>query len=99
MMTQPMVDADVPWAYVFGYGCLTIINLHLQFSNHDHQGDLDRPQMLALDQSYDLSMTGGIDTSTYLLQILSSVEDNTPRYNNLKKITIMLVNKNEHVVS
>lgn len=61
------------------------MHFHYQFqriflSNHDHQGDLDRPEMLALDQSYDLSMTGGIDTSTYLLQVLSSVKANVPRY-------------------
>ncbi|KAH3745115.1 metallophosphoesterase family protein [Pelomyxa schiedti] len=66
-MTEPLIEANVPWAYVFG--------------NHDHEGDLQRPELLAIDKSYNLSMTGGVDTSTYVLQVMSATNPNVPTFN------------------
>jgi hypothetical protein len=68
---QAMLDAHIPWAYIFG--------------NHDDQGDLSRSQIMDIEQSFPLSLTqrGPANISgmtNYVLTLLSG-KSNEPVVN------------------
>jgi len=73
-LTEAMIQANVPWAFALG--------------NHDDQADLNREQIVALDQTYALSRTlqGPLNirgATNYFLSILSSNQENQSASTNL----------------